>query len=252
MNEKPKKTYYMGNENRRKQTAPRPQKRRNGRKNEKLRRNARIVSAVIIFVLAVTVVQVVRHIRADYFVQGKFPDEVLGVPVHTVLIDEDTEGRPGIKRQIRYIVIHETANPSVTATAAAHSNFLTSGNSGVTSWHYTVDDTEIYHHVPDDEVAWHAGDAGNLWGGNMKGIGIELCVNEGGDFSATCTNAAKLTAWLLYTYDLDIDAVVQHHDCSGKNCPQILRESGNYDAFIAEVELYLDQLKAENADGNTV
>ncbi len=244
MPEKPKKKYYMGNETKRKQTAERPRKRKNGKTNEKIRRNARIVLAITILILTVTVVQVVRHIRADYFVQGKFPEEVLGVPVYTVLIDKDMEGRPGIKRQIRYIVIHETANTSVTATAEAHSIFLTSGNAGVTSWHYTVDDTEIYHHVPDDEVAWHAGDAGNLWGGNMKGIGIELCVNEGGDFAQTRTNAAKLTAWLLYTYDLDIDAVIQHHDCSGKNCPQTMREEGMYDAFIADVELYLLELRA--------
>ena len=35
----------------------------------------------------------------------------------------------------------------------------------------------IYHHLPDDETAYHAGDGMEKNGGNMNGIGIEMCVN---------------------------------------------------------------------------
>ena len=236
-----RKTFYNSNNKK-------PKKLNDGKLrkiSERIRRATRGGAIIFLLFFAFCIWQTVRHIQASYFVQGQFPTEVLGVPVHTVLIESGTEGRPNIKRQIRYIIIHETANTSVTATAEAHSRYLTSGTSGVTSWHYTVDDTEIYHHVPDDEVAWHAGDGGNFWGGNMRGIGIEMCVNEGGDFTVTRTNTAKLVAWLLFTYDLDIDAVLQHHDCSGKNCPMIMREEDLYDDFIAEVEYYLEVLKSE-------
>ena len=38
--------------------------------------------------------------------------EIFGVPVHTVFIPETLPGRPGIKREVKFIVIHETGNPS--------------------------------------------------------------------------------------------------------------------------------------------
>lgn len=186
--------------------------------------------------------------RRDRYQEGAFPSEVLGVPVHTSLVAEGTEGRPGTKRPIKYIVIHETANHDENANAHAHAEFLTSGLSGTTSWHYTVDDHEIYHHIPDDEIAWHAGDTADADGGNAKGVGIELCVNDGSDFAATRQNAAKLTAYLLHTYGLDMDAVIQHHDCSGKNCPQTMREQGLYEDFMAQTAAYLEQLKAQEKE----
>ena len=84
--------------------------------------------------------------------------EIFGVPVHTVFIPETLPGRPGIKREVKFIVIHETGNPSEGADAKAHSDYLLNGGEGTTSWHYTVDDHEIYHHIPDSEVSWNAGD----------------------------------------------------------------------------------------------
>lgn len=167
-----------------------------------------------------------------------FPDEVYGVPVHTVLMPEELEARTGIRRTIRYIVVHETGNTSVGADAKSHSDYLSGGKGGETSWHYTVDDHEIYHHVPDDEVAWHAGDTKNPEGGNAHGIGIELCVNADGDFEKTLDNGAKLVAYLMHTYNLDLDAVTQHADYMRKNCPQTLRDTGRWTEFLGMVETY--------------
>ena len=96
-------------------------------------------------------------------------------------------GRPGIKREVKFIVIHETGNPSEGADAKAHSDYLLNGGEGTTSWHYTVDDHEIYHHIPDSEVSWNAGDRRQEPGGNMNGISIELCVNQDGDFEKPST-----------------------------------------------------------------
>ena len=110
------------------------------------------------------------------------------------------------------MVIHETGNTAEGSDAAGHSAYLLSGKSGDTSWHYTVDDHQIYHHIPDDEIAWHAGDRRTRDGGNLCGIGVELCVNEDGDFEKTFNNAARLTAYLLDTYGLQLGDVKQHAD----------------------------------------
>ena len=64
------------------------------------------------------------------------------------------------------------------------------------SWHYTVDDHEIYHHLPDDEPGYHAGDLMEADGGNMNGVGIEMCVNEDGNYEQTLVNAERLCARL--------------------------------------------------------
>jgi N-acetyl-anhydromuramyl-L-alanine amidase AmpD len=167
-----------------------------------------------------------------------YPDAVYGVPVHTVLMPEELEARTGVKRTIRYIVVHETGNTAAGADAKSHSDYLTGGKGGETSWHYTVDDHEIYHHVPDDEVAWHAGDTKDPEGGNAHGIGIELCVNSDGNFEKTLDNGAKLVAYLLRAYHLDLDAVTQHADYMEKNCPQTLRDTGRWEEFLSTVEAY--------------
>lgn len=170
-----------------------------------------------------------------------YPDDVYGVPVYTELMPEDLPGRTGVIREIKYIVIHETGNTNVGANAQRHSEYLLSGKSGDTSWHYTVDDSQIYHHVPDNEIAFHAGDTHNPDGGNAHGIGIELCVNADGDYEKTLDNGAKLVAYLMKAYDLDIDAVTQHADYMEKNCPQQLRDSGRWDEFLGMIETYYEE-----------
>ena len=52
--------------------------------------------------------------------EGLYPEDVLGVPVYTQLAPEGAQNRPGTKREIRYIVIHETGNTAAGADAAAH------------------------------------------------------------------------------------------------------------------------------------
>ena len=62
-------------------------------------------------------------------------------------------------------------------------------------------------------------------GGNLNGIGVELCVNADGNFEQTMQNGAQLTAYLLRQYGLGVENVRQHYDFSGKNCPQTIREA---------------------------
>ena len=176
--------------------------------------------------------------------EGLYPEDVLGVPVYTQLAPEGAQNRPGTKREIRYIVIHETGNTAAGADAAAHGQLEAKGGEGTTGWHYTVDDTEVWHSIPDDEVAYHAGD-GAEGDGNLHGIGVELCVNADGDFEKTFDNAARLTGWLMNAYDLSADQVKEHYDFSGKNCPQTIRENGRMEEFVALAEQYAQQAKAQ-------
>ncbi len=165
-----------------------------------------------------------------------FPKEVDGVSIYTKLIDINTSARPLEKRIIKYRVIHETDNFEKGVGAANHATFLENNNKSPTSWHYTVDDKEIYHHIPDDERANHAGDKE----GNDYGIGIELCVNEDGDFNQTYDNATKLVAYLLKSYNLDISAIKTHHDFTGKECPHNILKNKRLGEFKEKVRYYLD------------
>ncbi|HBP26183.1 MAG TPA: hypothetical protein DD618_04455 [Acholeplasmatales bacterium] len=99
------------------------------------------------------------------------------------------EDRPGIvKTETRWIVIHDTANTNSGATAEMHNRYIHT-NPGV-SWHYSVDNTEIYQHIPLNEVAWHAGEHD----GNYYGIGIETCLQPGTDYNVVMRKTAKLSA----------------------------------------------------------
>lgn len=193
---------------------------------------------LLIFGVIIITILICMYIFRDKHIEGVFPTQIDNIPVHTVLLDENLDNRPSIKRQIKYIVIHETANFNSGANARSHSDFLIKGGNGDTAWHYTVDDTEIYHHIPDDEVAWHAGDKLKENGGNLCGVGIELCVNPDGDFESTFDNAAKLTAYLLKSYRLKISAVKQHGDFVSKNCPQTIRKNNRWQEFLNRVSSY--------------
>lgn len=165
------------------------------------------------------------------------PERIAGIPVHTQYIPEDSQARSGRKREIHYIVIHETDNTGAHATAKAHSEYLQENCwKEQKSWHYTVDDHEIWHHLPDKEVGYHAGDSSWKEGGNRNGIGIELCVNQGGNFDQTMRNAAQLTAYLLLKYHLTIDAVKKHQDFSGKICPSTIIETNRWQEFLNLVQ----------------
>lgn len=166
------------------------------------------------------------------------------IPVYEDFLPETAMARTGEERKILYVVIHETDNVNEGADAKAHNNFIhTNGVDNELSWHYTVDDHEIWHHLPDNETAFHAGDHMEDKGGNKNGIGVEMCVNADGDYEKTLQNAQLLAAQLLYEYDLDIDALKKHQDFSGKICPSKLINAGRWDEFVQKVEKNLEALR---------
>ena len=173
--------------------------------------------------------------------QAVIPAQIGSITVHTDCLPAEYAGYSDIHRRVRLIIIHETDNFSPGADAQAHNTYLHSSKQADTalSWHYTVDDKEIYHHLPDEIAAYHASDGMRAKGGNESGIGIEICVNQDGDYQKAVDNAAQLVAYLLQNYKLDLDDVKQHYDFCGKDCPHRLRENDNWQNFLAQVEKYL-------------
>lgn len=130
------------------------------------------------------------------------------------------------------ITVHETANTSRGANAAAHANLQSRGNVRDASWHYQVDDTEIVQSFPDTVKCWHAGSST----GAANSIAIEICVNSDGDYAKALANAAWLVAHLRKKHGLDRKDVKQHHTWTGKNCPTKLRASGDWSTFVASTD----------------
>ena len=159
-----------------------------------------------------------------------------GLAIQEDIISDWRRNRPGRDTNPgAYITIHETGNAAKGADAAAHGAYLDSaaGEDALVSWHYTVDDHAIVQHLPDYETAYHAGD-GKAGPGNTTSIGIEICVNAGGDFEAAKANAAALVRLLMEEHGIPLDNVVQHNRWNGKDCPKTIRATaGAWEAFLA-------------------
>ncbi len=92
------------------------------------------------------------------------------------LIPAGAANRPGKKlASVEFIVCHDTANNN--AGAYGHAGYITSTAAGTTSWHYSCGSDGIYHHIPDDEVAHHAGD-GTSKGYKLIDSGIKATVER--------------------------------------------------------------------------
>ena len=219
---------------------------KNSRYPRKRRRNIRIFLVLLVLVLMISVIGMLISLIFNAFTNDEDANikYVGDIPVYEDFLPETAMARTGEERKILYVVIHETDNVNEGADAKAHNNFIhTNGVDNELSWHYTVDDHEIWHHLPDNETAFHAGDHMEDKGGNKNGIGVEMCVNADGDYEKTLQNAQLLAAQLLYEYDLDIDALKKHQDFSGKICPSKLINAGRWDEFVQKVEKNLEALR---------
>lgn len=134
------------------------------------------------------------------------------------------------------IVIHNTDNFAKGATAYAHAEGLYHGYMEGMSWHYVVDDKEIYQCLPHNRGAWHVGrnfGSNNLFGtiNNRNSIGIEMCVNAGYDYEKAFQNTVKLTKYLMKTLGIPASKVYQHYDICTKDCPSQIRKRGDWPRF---------------------
>lgn len=73
------------------------------------------------------------------------------------------ENREGIKKTKYYVTVHDTGDALKSHTAKFWSeavyNEAWEGGTYACSYQYVVGNDGIYHNIPDDEIAWHAGDS---------------------------------------------------------------------------------------------
>ncbi|MBO4277396.1 MAG: N-acetylmuramoyl-L-alanine amidase [Clostridia bacterium] len=183
------------------------------------------------------------------------------VKVVSDLINESNPNWSGVANDIKYIIVHNTATMEEITTAEYYNEILHTTQEEK-SWHYTVDEHGIYHSLGDSIVGWHAGSAMNY-----DTIGIEMCV-EGAPmtwdgkpvftgreyenwvntrFRETMKNTAALVAELLVRYGLDTNAVLQHNDASGKECPLWMRYNGG-STFVHEGILWKEFMEYVRED----
>ncbi|MED0990326.1 S-layer homology domain-containing protein [Bacillus nitratireducens] len=179
--------------------------------------------------------------------------DIYGIPLKEMIVPTGNENiRPGYAMKPKYITIHETDNYSIGANARNHAQYLYSQATGTTdrsaSWHFTVDDKEIYQHLPLNENGWHAGD-GAEGTGNRESIAIEIAVNQDGDYNKAVENARKLAAYLMGELNIPLENVKKHQFWSGKNCPAIMIKNNAWEPFLQGTKAYYDANHKDDITG---
>ena len=120
----------------------------------------------------------------------------------------------------KYIVVHDTGNKGKGANALANFNYFNSGNRGASA-DFFVDDSccyQVNNYLK--YYTWHCGDGKGKYGiTNSNSIGIEICVNNDGNYAAAVSNAVAVCRDLMAATGIDINHVVRHYDASRKCCP---------------------------------
>lgn len=129
-------------------------------------------------------------------------------------------------KEIQYIVVHDTANTDSGADSNRHYQFFNSGNRD-SSADFFVDDQQAlqvndYYHY----YTWHCGDgSGPHTITNQNSIGVEICINQDGNYNKAVDNAVELVKQLMQELNVDAAHVVRHYDASGKPCPGTMQEA---------------------------
>lgn len=121
------------------------------------------------------------------------------------------------------MVVHQTGNRSKGANAQMHARLQQNGWSA--SWHIQSDDKEIIQSWPFDYRLWHASTGRATNGGNMVGIGWEICINQDGDYLKSLELAAEGIAQVMKQEGIPMSGLTTHNaeDPRNKWCPaQIL------------------------------
>ena len=137
------------------------------------------------------------------------------IPVMTDFLPEGTRARPGQKREIKLSCHprdrqHRLRRKCGCAQLVHPPERQRRGGAlfrGTTRWTITRS-TTICRMM---RLPYHAGDGMEKNGGNMNGIGIEMCVNSDGNYEQTLINTEKLCARLLIEYDLNPSKALEKH-----------------------------------------
>ncbi|UED70710.1 N-acetylmuramoyl-L-alanine amidase [Brevibacillus sp. HD3.3A] len=144
----------------------------------------------------------------------------------TEMLLTNQTARPGTKIVPKGLVIHWTANEGKGADAVANRNYFNKPTTEASA-HYIVDDRQIVRCLPENEMGYHVG-AKSYKPEALKQlssypndctIGIEMCVNQDGDFWTMYKRTVELAADILRRYGWGVDKLWRHYDITGKNCP---------------------------------
>ena len=140
--------------------------------------------------------------------------------------------KKGRTSDIKYIVIHYTANNG--DTAKNNVDYYASTKVGASA-HYYVDEYDaVCQSVLDTDTAWAVGGTSSYkhpYCRNANSISIEMCSrNKNGDEKPatddgwyfkeeTITHAVELTKELMAKYNIPAENVIRHYDVWGKICP---------------------------------
>ena len=135
-------------------------------------------------------------------------------------------------KDMKYIVVHNTANDASAANEVAYMI----RNDSSTSFNAAVDDKEIVVGIPLSRGAFAAGPRD----GNAHGIHIEICYSLSGGtrFDKAEKNAAEYIAKLLAERKWDISHVKKHQDFEDKYCPHRTLDKG-WQRFLNMVKSYM-------------
>ena len=139
-------------------------------------------------------------------------------------------------KDMKYIVVHNTANDASAANEVAYMI----RNDSSTSFNAAVDDKEIVIGIPLNRGAFAAGQRD----GNAHGIHIEICYSLSGGmrFDKAEKNAAEYIAKLLTERKWDISHVKKHQDFEDKYCPHRTLDKG-WQRFLNMVKSYMEPAK---------
>jgi N-acetylmuramoyl-L-alanine amidase len=198
------------------------------------RRKRRVLPFLVILVLTAILIRTTGLLwRIKEPPSASQIESALGITYQVQSIPP-SQKRPEIPMRVKYIVVHNTANPN--STAQNERDYLVNPvNTSATSFHIVVDEHGAIEAIPLNEMAFHSGDSL----GNAKGIGIEIC--ESGDYDQAEENAVKLIAFLAKYYKISPENIKTHKDFSGKDCPRKILSY--WDDFIGRIKV--QQLKIE-------
>ena len=171
---------------------------------------------------------------------NRLDEKIIGAAKVTVDILPKGYGIPNVRITPTSITIHNTGNDN--APAKNNHNYMKNINkngSRTASWHFTVDDKEIYQAQSTNYKCYHAGTRN----GNDTSIGIEICQFTDADRQLKAyKNAIELVKILMKYHGFSIDKVKQHNYWSGKDCPQLLRSN----KFGYSWNWFIEQCKNES------
>ena len=132
-----------------------------------------------------------------------------------------TKGR---KQEIKYIVVHYTANNG--DRAESNGKYFQQPNRNASA-HYFVDESNVVQSVRDSDTAWHCGAKSYKHDKcrNDNSIGVEMCSEKDrkGQYyinEQTQNNTLEVVKWLMEKYGVPLENVVRHYDVTGKLCPE--------------------------------